>query len=150
MTPPWRGRGAAGANPDTVKIFRLEEATALLPIIRPLLEQVTQRRRDYAIAMLEAEVARGFHTAANEGRDPLVIRREARELHEEISARVEAIQRHGCIVKDLDLGLVDFPALRGGQLVNLCWKMDEPSIAYWHGVEEGFAARKPLSRRRAT
>jgi hypothetical protein len=133
-----------------VKIFRLEEATALLPIIRPLLEQVTQRRRDYAIAMLEAEVARGFHSPTNEGRDPIVIRREARELHEEISARVEAIQRHGCIVKDLDLGLVDFPALRGGQLVNLCWKMDEPAIAHWHGVEEGFAARKPLSRRRAT
>jgi hypothetical protein len=133
-----------------VKIFRLEEATALLPIIKPLLEQVTRRRRDYAIALLEAEVARGFSATPGEGRDSLVMRGEARELHEEISARIEAIQRHGCIVKDLDLGLVDFPALRGGQLVSLCWKMDEPAIAHWHGVEEGFAARKPLSRRRAT
>lgn len=133
-----------------MKIFRLEEATALLPVIKPLLEQVTRRRRDYAIALLEAEVARGFGGASSEGRDPLVLQRDARELHEEIGARIEAIQRHGCVVKDLDLGLVDFPALRGGQLVNLCWKMDEPHIAHWHGVEEGFAARKPLSRKRAT
>ena len=132
-----------------VKIFRLEEATALLPVIKPLLEEVTHKRRDYAIALLEADVARGFGTASTEGRDSLVMRREARDLHEEIRSCVEAIQRHGCIVKDLDLGLVDFPALRGGQLVNLCWKMDEPSIAYWHSVEEGFAARKPLSRKRA-
>jgi hypothetical protein len=131
-------------------IFRLEEANALLPVIKPLLVEVTRRRRDYAIALLEAELALGFGAATSEGRDPVVMRREARELQEEITARIEAIQRHGCVVKDIDLGLVDFPALRGGQLVNLCWKMDEAQIGYWHGVEEGFAARKPLSRKRAT
>ncbi len=133
-----------------MKIFRLEEATALLPVIKPLLVEVMRRRRDYAIALLEAELALGFGAATSEGRDPVVLRREARELQEEINARIEAIQRHECIVKDIDLGLVDFPALRGGQLVNLCWKMDEAQIGYWHTVEEGFAARKPLSRKRAT
>ncbi|MBV8170752.1 MAG: DUF2203 domain-containing protein [Candidatus Eremiobacteraeota bacterium] len=132
-----------------MKIFRLEEASALLPVIKPLLEDVTHKRRDHAIAMLEAEVARGFGAPANEHGDSLVMRRSARDLHEEIRSCVEEIHRHGCIVKDLDLGLVDFPALRGGQLVNLCWKMDEPAITHWHGVDEGFAARKPLSRKRA-
>ena len=143
------GSSACRGENALVKIFRLEEATALLSVIKPLLEEVSHKRRDYAIAMLEAEVARGFGSASTEGRDSLVMRREARDLHEEIRSRVEAIQRHGCIVKDLDLGLVDFPALRGGQLVNLCWKMDEPAITHWHSVDEGFAARKPLSRKRA-
>ena len=91
-----------------MKIFRLEEATALLPIIKPLLVEVTRRRRDYAIALLEAELALGFGAATSEGRDPVVMRREARELQEEINARIEAIQRHECIVKDIDLGLVGF------------------------------------------
>jgi len=133
-----------------VKIFKLEEANALLPVIRPALEKLVRRRRDLAIALLEAEVARAFGGESGTGRDPLVMRRDARELQEQLLGLVETIQRHGCIVKDIDLGLVDFPALRGGQLVNLCWKLGEPDVKFWHGVEEGFSARKPLTRRRST
>jgi hypothetical protein len=133
-----------------VKIFKLEEAAALLPVIRPALEKLVRRRRDLAIALLEADVARGFGGESGGGRDPLLLRRDARELQEELVTLVEAIQRHGCVVKDIDLGLVDFPALRGGQLVNLCWKLGEPDIRFWHGVDEGFASRKPLTRRRTT
>ena len=133
-----------------VKIFKLEEANALVPVIRPALDKLVRRRRDLAIALLEADVARAFGTEPSQGRDPLVLRRDARELQEQMLGLVEMIQRHGCIVKDIDLGLVDFPALRGGQLVNLCWKLGEPEVKYWHGIEEGFAARKPLTRRRST
>lgn len=133
-----------------MKIFKLEEATALLPVVKPALEKLVRRRRDLAIALLEADVARGFGAESGSGRDPLLLRRDARELQEELLALVEAIQRHGCVVKDIDLGLVDFPALRGGQLVNLCWKLGEAEIKFWHGVDEGFSARKPLSRRRST
>jgi hypothetical protein len=133
-----------------VKIFKLEEAAALLPVIRPALEKLVRRRRDLAIALLEADVARGFGAESGGGRDPLLLRRDARELQEELVTLVEAIHRHGCVVKDIDLGLVDFPALRGGQLVNLCWKLGEPDIRFWHGVDEGFASRKPLTRRRTT
>ena len=132
-----------------MKIFKLEEATALLPIIKPALEKLARRRRDLAIAMLEADLARGFGHESSGGHDALLLQRDARQLQEEIVTLVEAIQRHGCIVKDIDLGLVDFPALRGGQLVNLCWKMDESHIGFWHGADEGFSGRKPLSRRRS-
>lgn len=145
-----RGRAGSGAKTWDVKIFKLEEATALLPVIKPALEKLVRRRRDLAIALLEADVARGFGGETGSGRDPLLLRRDARELQEELMALVEAIHRHGCVVKDIDLGLVDFPALRGGQLVNLCWKLGEPEIKFWHGVDEGFASRKPLSRRRTT
>jgi hypothetical protein len=58
---------------------------------------------------------------------------------------VEWLQRLGVIVKDADRGLVDFPALReNGEEVLLCWQVGEDEIAYWHGLEEGFAGRKPL------
>ncbi len=57
---------------------------------------------------------------------------------------VNKIQETGCLVKDLDEGLVDFPTLRKGEEVYLCWKLGEERIGYWHGIQEGFAGRKPL------
>jgi len=57
---------------------------------------------------------------------------------------VKELQALGVLVKDLDRGLVDFPALRGDEEVLLCWQVGEDEIAYWHGVEEGYAGRKPL------
>jgi hypothetical protein len=132
-----------------MKIFRLEEANALLGVVRPLLEKMVRARRDLAIALLEADVAREMNPEASNGHGTAVRNSKARELQADLLELVDAIGQHGCIVKDLDLGLVDFPALRGGQLVNLCWKMDEPTISFWHGVNEGFTGRKSLSRRRA-
>jgi hypothetical protein len=57
---------------------------------------------------------------------------------------VNAIHGRGAIVKDVDEGLVDFPALRQGEEILLCWRLGEDEIAYWHGLEEGFAGRKQL------
>lgn len=54
------------------------------------------------------------------------------------------IQELGGVIKDLGLGLVDFPHLRGGREVNLCWRYGEQRITHWHGLDEGYAARKPL------
>ena len=131
-----------------MKTFRLEEANALLPTLRPLVEKMLRHRRDLAIALLEADVAQGIE--AESGAQSVTLRRgRARQLQQQLLETVEAIQGHGCTVKDLDLGLVDFPAFRGGELVNLCWKLDEPTITFWHGTNEGFSARKSISRRRA-
>lgn len=72
---------------------------------------------------------------------------EALERHAaEFNAGVERISAMGGVVKDLSLGLVDFPHLLRGRVVNLCWKYGEREIRYWHGLDEGFAARKPLER----
>ena len=57
---------------------------------------------------------------------------------------VEEIEGLGCLVKDLDIGLVDFPCRVGERELYLCWKRGEPHIQFWHSVEEGFAGRKPL------
>jgi hypothetical protein len=61
-----------------------------------------------------------------------------------IADAVEEIQRNGCLVKDIEEGLVDFPSMREGQEVYLCWKLGEKRIAWYHGIDEGFAGRKPL------
>lgn len=61
-----------------------------------------------------------------------------------IRERLEAIARLGGVPKDLGLGLVDFPHLRNGEVVNLCWKHGERSIEYWHRLDEGFGSRKRL------
>ena len=67
-----------------------------------------------------------------------------RVLVEQITAAVERINEMGCLVKDLDVGLVDFYALRDDEPVFLCWQFGEPAVTHWHPLDEGFAARQPL------
>ncbi len=59
---------------------------------------------------------------------------------------VEEVESTGCLIKDLGQGLIDFPAIRNGEEVFLCWKLGEPGIAYWHGLEEGFRGRRPIGK----
>jgi hypothetical protein len=65
---------------------------------------------------------------------------------ERLKGAVEDIDAIGCLIKDLDAGLVDFPTLFKGQEVYLCWRMGEPDIQFWHGVHEGFAGRKSIDK----
>ena len=71
-------------------------------------------------------------------------REELERVGRRIQSRLEDIAGLGGVVKDLNLGLVDFPHLRDGEVVNLCWKHGETSIEYWHNLDEGFAKRKRL------
>ena len=71
-------------------------------------------------------------------------RRESSVLH--LKETLERIQEYGCLVKDLDIGLIDFPTLLRGEEVYLCWKLGESGIHFWHGVQEGFRGRKPIDR----
>ena len=64
----------------------------------------------------------------------------------QLKSALEKIQEFGCLVKDLDLGLIDFPTLLHGEEVYLCWKLGESGIDFWHGVHEGFRGRKPIDR----
>jgi hypothetical protein len=66
-------------------------------------------------------------------------------LHlEALRQAVEHIQSHGVTVKDMVVGLLDFPCLRDGQVVLLCWKLGEDDIRFWHEQDAGFQGRKPL------
>jgi hypothetical protein len=63
---------------------------------------------------------------------------------EKFDALIHEIQSSGVLIKDINLGLLDFPALRSGQEVYLCWKYGEGEIAFWHEIEAGFAGRRPI------
>jgi hypothetical protein len=129
------------------RYFTPEEANALLPEVRPLAERLVGHRR--AMAVAAARRARFVQRIAGNGGD--FDPQEQRGLEEEferegaaVAACVAQLEELGVLVKDLDRGLVDFPALRQGEEVLLCWEVGEDEVAYWHGVDEGFAGRKPL------
>ena len=61
-----------------------------------------------------------------------------------IEDNVQALQSLGCILKDIATGLVDFPSIRNGREVLLCWKYNEPQVLYWHDLQSGFAGRQPI------
>jgi hypothetical protein len=63
---------------------------------------------------------------------------------ERLGEQVQRLEDLGCVLKDMSTGLVDFPAVRLGTRVWLCWKMGEGTVAFWHGLHEGFAGRKPV------
>jgi hypothetical protein len=127
--------------------FTPEEANELLTEVRPVAEELVARRRTFAVAT--GRRARLAERIAGNGGD--FDPREPRALEERLEREaaaivkcVERLERLGVLVKDLDRGLIDFPALRDGEEVLLCWQVGEDDVAHWHGVEEGFAGRKPL------
>lgn len=130
------------------KYFNRNEAEGLLPVIVPELEQV--RRRKQRIDHLNQELAQAAARIMMLGgsipphEEMAKKRAEGLRLTAQLKQAIDRIQATGCVVKDMDEGLVDFPSLLDGQEVYLCWKLGEERIAYWHGLEEGFAGRKPL------
>jgi hypothetical protein len=129
------------------RYFTLEEANEALEELRPLAEQMVERRRE----LVQAQARRaslGAQVGTNGGdltpSDFAEADEELEQAASELAQCIERIQAAGVLIKDLDRGLLDFPALRDGEEILLCWHVGEEDIAYWHGVEEGFAGRKPL------
>jgi len=127
--------------------FTPEQANAALAEVRPLAEELVEHRR--AMASAAEERSRLVQQIAGNGGDfdpqePRVLHEQLVEAGEAVARCVQKLERLGVLVKDLDQGLVDFPALHGGEEVLLCWQVGEDEVAFWHGLEEGFAGRKPL------
>jgi hypothetical protein len=132
------------------KRFTLTEAESLLPEIDSIMREAVSLKAKY----LEAEEAiQTFaQRVAMQGgifvdRETVLQNRADRDTHgERLKSAVEKLQEFGCVIKDLDIGLVDFPTLFRGREVYLCWKMGEPGIRFWHGLDEGFAGRKQIDQ----
>jgi len=132
-----------------VTLFTIDEATELAKRLRPELDRLAALKTELDQLEIRSNVLRLTVSAGGSSRSP-----EAGELREtqasrariasEIASGVEAIHRHGCLLKDLGRGLLDFYALSGDRLVFLCWKKDEPEVAHWHTLEAGYAGRQPL------
>jgi hypothetical protein len=129
------------------RTFTAEEANAALVELRPIVERMVEHRRRLTDAQRrQAELV--TRIGGNGGDlQPSDLRELAATIENEAAALAECagrIDELGAQVKSLEEGLLDFPARRGDEDVLLCWKLGEDEIGYWHGLDEGFAGRKPL------
>ena len=129
------------------RYFTATEANQLLATVRPIVEQMVAHRQALALATVRhARIAskiagNGGGVRPHEVDDlQAVVDREAAE----VVRCVSELQELGLLVKDLDEGLIDFPALRGDEEVLLCWRLGEDEVSFWHALEDGFAGRRPL------
>lgn len=129
-------------------LFTVDEANTALDDIRPRMQRLVSAKGEFERLQTRIDVL-GLASSGATGDNP-----DARELSElqprrnrlaeTISREIAAVQRLGCVIKDLDRGLVDFYTLMGDRLVFLCWQLGENEVAHWHSLEGGFSARQPL------
>ena len=132
------------------RFFTLRQAEQLLPEVESAIRDAIALKSEYQEAEAEWQsfsrrvmMLGGVlvdHSRLQDQKD----RRESIALR--LKEALEKIHEYGCLVKDLDIGLIDFPTQFHGEEVYLCWKLGEPGIQFWHGVHEGFRGRKPIDQ----
>ncbi len=133
---------------ETKRYFTVEEAERLIPRLEAAMGRVMECRAEagrWRKALQEAQ--RQMMLAGGARLDQEFWRSRKARLAAatgDLQEKIGEILRLGGVPKDLDLGLVDFPALLDERVVNLCWRLGERHIRFWHGLDEGYAARKPL------
>lgn len=133
------------------RTFTLDEAHSLLPILESLLRSAISAKK--TVEDFEAEHQELLHRIFLNGGMFLDVvplaRRKAERMKAEQRAKdaIAEIDSIGVQVKDIDIGLLDFPCEVDGKIILLCWKLGEETITHWHGTDEGFAGRKPIDQR---
>ena len=122
------------------RYFTLPEANEVLSSIRPLMDAIQEIRQ--AILKKQPEAWPAIEKSAGNGGNRALSNMV--QDFEKLDALVHQIQDLGVLIKDINLGLLDFPALRDGREVYLCWQYGEDEIAFWHEVEAGFVGRQPI------
>jgi hypothetical protein len=122
------------------RYFTLQEANQTLSAIRPLIDEIQAIRQE--ILARRPEVWPVVERAAGNG-GSLAASKMVEEFAR-LDALVHQIQETGVLFKEINLGLLDFPALKDGREVYLCWKYGEEEIAFWHEIEAGYAGRQPI------
>lgn len=120
------------------RYFTLAEAAALLPEVRQRLERI----RSLRVAL--RELGGTLEQKAQGNGDTSPSQRRFVELVAELERAIGDLHEQGIILRDPDAGLIDFPSVREGNAIFLCYRLDEDRIAFWHSMDEGFTGRKPL------
>ena len=123
------------------RYFTVAEANALLPLLRPHIRRLIAAWQ--RLSAVQAEVVALLESRPRDdlGGPPLSL---AAAAIIRAQTSMVAIQTYGAELKDPATGLLDFPALRDGVEIYLCWRYDEPRVRFWHPIETGFAGRQPL------
>ena len=125
-----------------MKLFTVEEANQLLPVVRPKLEKI---RAQYEVLATMRELAQAAAVSAEQGGGGMEGGTQYVRVLYDIGKLTTELHETGIQLKDYSRGLIDFPCLRDGRVVLLCWQLGEPErIAWWHEVEAGFAGRQKL------
>lgn len=122
------------------KHFTLDEARALLPTLRRLFKELHARQQ--RIHKADTKLGRSLGQSGGDLGGNLVAALMTDLIT--LNAEAQALQAQGILIKDFDRGLVDFPSLRDGREVLLCWELEEDDIEFWHDVETGYAGRERL------
>jgi hypothetical protein len=136
---------------ETMRTFTLREAQSMLPVLESLLRRSIEAKSQ--IEEVDQELAElGERIFLSGGMLVDVAACAARKAQRDKAIQsakdtLSEINAIGVQVKDLDVGLLDFPCLVDGEVVLLCWKLGEATISHWHGTEEGYAGRKPIDKR---
>jgi len=122
------------------RYFTLQEANQTLELIRPLMEEVQQIRRKVLEKRPEAwpAIVKSMGNGGNRALSGLI------QDFDRFDVLIHLLQETDVLIKDINLGLLDFPALKDGREVYLCWQYGEGEIAFWHEVDAGFAGRQPI------
>ncbi len=133
-----------------ITLFTVEEASKLARTLVPQLETLVALRREMRRIESRIDVVTLTLAGASAGNPDAAEARALTERRSDLAARVqrglEAIHKHGCVVKDLEQGLLDFYSIVGDRVIFLCWKLGEPEITHWHTLDGGFATRQPLDK----
>jgi hypothetical protein len=127
-------------QPAFTRLFSVEEANALLPTLQGLLKEVYVHRDAVRKKATDLEPILAAHRTNGGGKAGSEYGVEAYRLYRAIGR----IQDLGVVLKDLDMGLLDFPHERDGRVVFLCWHPPEERVGFWHDIDAGYAGRQPL------
>lgn len=123
---------------DRTRVYSIDEANALLPELRERLARVRDARQ---AILRQAELVKEHVVADGGGAHA---GREYWEATAALRAELEWLGREDILLRDPETGLVDFPALRDGRPIYLCWRVGEELVTHWHALDTGFAGRRPL------
>lgn len=133
------------------KFFTVEEADKLIGLLDSTFDRIKRNKQQYLWLQEEISILKLIAECGADEKNPDAIAlnektRKFKTVAREIEKDTATIEETGCILRDVDTGLVDFFSIQNGTVVFLCWKKGDESIKYWHSIHDGFAGRQLLHR----
>ncbi len=132
-----------------MKYYTIQEANDMIPRLTALLREMQSRGPQLAqigakqVAIKRKIATNGHHAES----DDATLKREERPVEQAIRSSLGLLAEWNIQLKDLQRGLIDFPAMRDGEMVYLCWELGESEVGYWHNINTGYSDRQPLDDR---
>lgn len=137
------------------KFFTVKEADQTIGLLETTLERIKRSKQEFLWLQGELAILELIVECGADGNNPNAVElaqktKRFKRIAESIEKDVAALEATGCVLRDLDAGIVDFFSIQDGTVVFLCWKKGEDSIEHWHTIRDGFGGRQPLDRSPST